>query len=446
MDTRNIRVWLVGVLAAGSMGLLFTLGRGSSRAQGDAQAVAAVVPPVPAPLSCLPPPASPRVFNVREAPFGAKGDGLSDDTAALQRAVDAAGGTGGTVLIPDGTYLVNAAVQGNLGLRLKSRMTLRLSPGAVLKAIPNGLAHSAILAIHRAEHVNVVGGTLQGERGAHQGQGGEWGMGLSIAKAQHVVVEGVTARDCWGDGFYVSEGSADVTLCNVVADRNRRQGLSITSADGVAVRNSTFKNTSGTEPEAGIDVEPNDGETVRNVLITGCTLAGNAGGGFQCGFNSRFTTPRILNLVFDRNVVTGNGLDPAGGGFRSAVKVSHCIGDARITNNTISMNMGQGIMLMEYSAGTTVTGNTITGTAMFNGNDTWSGGGIYVSQCPGSVVRSNTVNGNAGVGIWLVDKDPSVDISGNTVTGNGGPGIRHAVAASEAVNKANAVSGNGKRP
>ena len=44
------------------------------------------------------------IFNVRE--FGAKGNGTAKDTAAIQRAIDAAGAAGGgEVLIPEGTYL-----------------------------------------------------------------------------------------------------------------------------------------------------------------------------------------------------------------------------------------------------------------------------------------------------------------------------------------------------
>lgn len=36
--------------------------------------------------------------------FGAKGDGESDGTAAIQGALDAAGNTHGTVLLPAGVY------------------------------------------------------------------------------------------------------------------------------------------------------------------------------------------------------------------------------------------------------------------------------------------------------------------------------------------------------
>ena len=44
------------------------------------------------------------VFNVRD--FGATGDGVTKDAAAVQRAVDAASSAGGgEVLLPKGTYL-----------------------------------------------------------------------------------------------------------------------------------------------------------------------------------------------------------------------------------------------------------------------------------------------------------------------------------------------------
>src|SRR5690242_16008154 len=45
-------------------------------------------------------------FNVKD--FGAKGDGRTTDTAAIQKAIDAAHAKGGVVWLPPGDYLVGS--------------------------------------------------------------------------------------------------------------------------------------------------------------------------------------------------------------------------------------------------------------------------------------------------------------------------------------------------
>jgi polygalacturonase len=67
-------------------------------------------------------------FNVRD--FGAKGDGQTADTAAVQKALDACRAAGGTVEFPAGTYLCQP-------LTLRARTTVRLDAGAVLQATTN---------------------------------------------------------------------------------------------------------------------------------------------------------------------------------------------------------------------------------------------------------------------------------------------------------------------
>lgn len=67
-------------------------------------------------------PAGP-VFNV--ADFGAKGDGMTMDTAAIQRTVEEAAKVGGTVLLKDGTFLTGEVA-------LRSNITLWVDRTAVL--------------------------------------------------------------------------------------------------------------------------------------------------------------------------------------------------------------------------------------------------------------------------------------------------------------------------
>src|SRR4029079_12552069 len=75
-------------------------------------------------------------------------------------------------------------------------------------------------------------------------------------------------------------GASDVKFCSVIADGNRRQGLSIISADRLIVLNSIFKNTQGTRPSAGIDFEPDDADQkVTDVRIERSQFLDNAGPG-----------------------------------------------------------------------------------------------------------------------------------------------------------------------
>src|SRR5215510_10868069 len=83
--------------------------------------------------ACVEAPTSALVVTVKDK--GAKGDGETNDTEAIQAAIDEVGGTGGTVLVPKGAYMVDAV--GKKRLTLKGDMTLKLSDDATLKAIPN---------------------------------------------------------------------------------------------------------------------------------------------------------------------------------------------------------------------------------------------------------------------------------------------------------------------
>ena len=64
------------------------------------------------------------VFDVGK--FGAVGDGVTLDTAAIQRAIDAAAAAGGaTVLFPSGNYLsYSIHLKSNVGLHLESGATI----------------------------------------------------------------------------------------------------------------------------------------------------------------------------------------------------------------------------------------------------------------------------------------------------------------------------------
>ena len=247
------------------------------------------------PEGCTKTRGSSLVINVKDQ--GAKGDSRTNDSAAIQAVIDEIAGTGGTAFVPDGTYMIDAV---EARLTLKSNMTLNLSRGATLKAIPNNSEHYSVLSISGVSNVIVAGGTLEGDREEHKSESGEWGMGISInGGAEHITVNGVIAKNMWGDGFYV-EGAKDVKFCSATADNNRRQGLSVIEADGVLITKSVFSNTWGTRPSAGIDLEPDeDAQKITNVRIQNSKFYDNAGAGILiAGKRGEITKIAIAHNVF----------------------------------------------------------------------------------------------------------------------------------------------------
>jgi hypothetical protein len=80
-----------------------------------------------------------RVYNVRS--YGAKGDGTTLDTAALQAAIDACHNDGGgTVLVPAGTFNIGTT-------ELRSNVTLHIAAGGKLLGSGDGKQYHAVDAI-----------------------------------------------------------------------------------------------------------------------------------------------------------------------------------------------------------------------------------------------------------------------------------------------------------
>ena len=372
-------------------------------------------------------PVSSRSFNVNN--YGAKGNGVTDDTAAIQSAVNAAAGTDGKVIIPDGTYMVNAASS----IVLKSHMTLQMSSKAILKA--NSASYNktnyAVLLARGVDYVNIIGGTITGDfHNGHTGTTGQWGHGLAIMRdnnnnkpSSHIVVQDVKSQYCWGDGFNISGYSENILFCDVTAENNRRSGLSVTDVNRMEVVGSTFNTSEGfTESSvfkcgSGMDIEPNAQETVSALTVTDCTFTGNAGSGVSVG--SKAAGTNMSEIVIDGNTVTGNGTNSI-----SATRGIWITGGAsglKIQNNKVQNNRGIGIHVVDAD-NNSVTGNTVTGTLTQSNPQRFGGGeGILLEKTSGNHATGNTVTGNHGCGIRDAYPTGTNTLSGNTNTGNGGP-------------------------
>jgi parallel beta-helix repeat protein len=303
-----------------------------------------------------PVPTSFVIANVLD--FGAIGNGIFNCTLAIQAAINAITGTGGIVYVPDGVYMVDPV----MSVLIKSNMTFKMAQNAIIKAIPNNQGLYHILKVLNAINVNILGGIIQGDRYTHTASDGEWGMGLSILSSTNVYVDYTIAKDCWGDGFYLgrqgASGNFNLILDRVIADNNRRSGVGFIDGDGVIIKNSIFKDSIGTAPQVGIDIEPDIDTTVHNVQIFNNVFSGSGVVQFEIYGN---TVPKenLTNVLFDHNEIYGG---PGGYGIILSGTDGHTISNNIVNTNYVGVYLsgatGNNIINNDICAPTSFEGST----------------------------------------------------------------------------------------
>ncbi len=304
--------------------------------------------------------------------YGAKGDGVSIDTPAIQAAIDAAAGAGGgTVHLPAGTYL-------SYSVRLRSHINLHLGPGATLLAAdppadgepgydppePNvwgdehryqdfGHSHwrnSLIWGIG-LEKVSITGaGLIDGrglvgarrflrpaEREAESAGGDPGGIPARGRYRESRVGNGdkaialkncrnVTLRDISmfraGHFALLATGVDNLTIDNLRVDTNR-DGFDIDACRNVRVSNCLVNSPRDDAIVLKSSFALGEARATENVTITNCQVSGYAVGSLLDG-----TFERSLEPAPDRGGPTGRikfGTE-SNGGFRN-ITISNCVFD-----------------------------------------------------------------------------------------------------------------------
>ena len=312
---------------------------------------------------------APDAFDIRK--FGAKGDGNTLDTAAIQRAIDKAAAIGGgTVFFPKGRFL-------SFSLHLKSHVTLYFGSGAVLVAADpkkhkgrydaaeanpfenfqdygHSYFHNSLIWGENIEDVAILGpGMIDGEGLTNVSPNAPWSVGvgrdlpdtpmLRARIADHG--EAVKSMAGLGNKAIAIKNSRNITLRDITILRGGHFGVLITGVD-----NCTIDNLKIDTNRDGIDVDvvrncrisncsvnsPTDDAIVlkssyalgqirptENVTITNCFVSGFAVGSLLDGSYKREQLKDITPHLTSGRIKLGT---ESTGGYRN-ISVSNCVFD-----------------------------------------------------------------------------------------------------------------------
>ncbi|MDB4917574.1 MAG: hypothetical protein JWM95_5218 [Gemmatimonadetes bacterium] len=376
---------------------------------------------------------SPPTFDVRD--FGARGDGVSDDSAAIVRALAAAAVAGGTVIVPTGVYPVQPILHVASGVTLrgegdKSILTRVTGDPIVLAstathdsaiqdlAITGQFAHGVLL--DKCSRVRVSRCHVSGATSARFG----YGNGVFIVGSNGITIDECRFRANGGEGFR----GADIQ-CDGLGQRSR--DIRIENNDCLSV-----------DVAVNILCYDTSGSLIHKNVVSGARIRGAQNHGYGILV---YATQANQDACFD-NAISDNSISHTEG---SGIYLAGC-NRSRVINNVIQdvanaqedFSLPVGAIALNQSQYVTIEGNQISGAGR---------AGISLAsnrQGVGHVtVRRNVIANVGGYGIDLRGLLEDIRVTANTVSRtNGGIGtdrddVQDSIVVSD--NILNAISARG---
>jgi len=331
--------------------------------------------------------------------YGAKGDGATDDTIAIQNAINSLI-NGGTVVIPTGTYIVDQ-------VKLTSNIHL-IGQGwqSVLK-LKNGAGSEIIKLKDEAgtSSFSVSNLKLDGNR---FNQAGGVGANIMIVNGRNFWIENVYSTNSYNDSIWVNKSSDFIIKNNFVID-NGVDGISLHESKRATVIGNNCRKSGQRESGSNIlvlDTDPS-GPTPSDSVIVANNQTSEAAGNLGFG---------IVYQYSDNAIIIGNtSFNNAQYGIsvRGHNAYNRHFG-ATIANNIVRSNQSGGIVVM-YMDNAIIQGNNSSANY---------GDGIYILSSNRWIIDGNNSNSNAGNAAGSFGRGISVtgigslDSAGGTVKGN----------------------------
>lgn len=379
------------------------------------------------------------VDKINAKAYGAVGNGTTDDTLALQAALDAINTAGGGILfVPKGTYVItdSLVVYSNtivIGESIAGTIFLSQCETAVnLLRTNTGSSHCAFEKF-----------SINGNKASYESS-----SGLFLAGSYHTVREVYVYDIKTYDGIIAGSSSSQITIDNCWVIGTNRIGIAVndntsyikitnnyieaTGAGGINIIGGSVSNVlvdHNMTKDTGEDCICGYYPTNTNLVITnniGINAGNNAihmGGNKIKVSNNFFYTAAQHGMYFANSdesaatdlQITDNFIEDANGVAGEGIYVYNYT-DVQVNNNHIAHNSTQGCYIIN-SSHFTVNGNNISGNA---------GNGIRIYNSPYGTISNNSVNSNSSTGVFISDDGTAcveITITGNSIRANGTWGI-----------------------
>ena len=223
------------------------------------------------------------------------------------------------VVFPKGEYLIKCEVDdrhkaSESGIIVPSNIYIDLKQASFFVE-PNESHAYTVLNINEAENIIVEGGKFVGDRDEHIFDGKdsdkshEYGHGIVISASKNITIMRATILDMTGDGIILIgyglveeeyRNNIDIILQNNEIFNCRRQGISVTNAQGGDISYNIIHGINGTPPQYGIDIEVELDSNATGLKVHRNTIYDCAGGGISAHSGSGYD-------IFS-NILVSNGI------------------------------------------------------------------------------------------------------------------------------------------
>ncbi|WP_262148530.1 right-handed parallel beta-helix repeat-containing protein [Chryseobacterium foetidum] len=231
-----------------------------------------------------------------------------DHTAVVQKIIDA----NKVIVLPDFKIFINSK-----GLKIGSDKKIIFRKNSAIQSV--GFANgrfSDVVKIYNAENVEIVNAVIVGNRYSKtKSQTGQWSAGISVLNSKNIKVTNAKISNTFGDGIFI--GSEDGGFSeNVVVEsgwinKARRNGISVTSAKNVVLKNILISNTYGHDPQCGVDIEPSwEKDVLNNISLKNIYTFHNQVAGIAINLNEfnrqKASDIKTVDIVIENHTDEGS--------------------------------------------------------------------------------------------------------------------------------------------